>query len=256
MAVSLQKASMWKRISAFMFDFIVTIMFTMGFATVINVFCDYDQKAADLNAYYTKYEEFYGIYFDISEEDFNQLTTEQQGVYQEANKALQNDAGFQKASKNILTLMILMYCGGALIALLLWYFVIPLFFGYGRTMGKKIFGLAVIRTNCVKASTPVLFIRAVVGFYAIEIMAPLALLSMGLVGMIAAGLVVVLQIFVMITTHTNSSIHDLLSDTVVVDFASQQIFDKQEDLLHFMQEEHNKAVEKAEYGRLSNNQTN
>ena len=262
MSVSLQKASLWKRISAFMFDAIVTIMLAMGFASVINVFCGYDQKAAELNAYYTQYEEIYGIDFNISEEDFNQLTTEQQALYTEANLAMKSDEGFQKVSQAIFSLTILMYGGGALGAFVVWYFAIPLFFGYGRTMGKKIFGLAVIRTNCVKASAPVLFIRTVVGMYAIETMMPLALLimigfgMMGIVGLITIGLLGILQIWVMISTQTNSSIHDLLTDTVVVEFMSQQIFDTQEDLMHFMQEEHAKAVENAEYDRFQNNQTN
>ena len=260
MAVSLQKANFWKRISAFMFDIIVTVMLTMGFATVINVFCGYDQKASELNAYYAHYEETYGIDFDISKEDFNKLSTEQQDVYTEAKKALQNDKDFQDAYRAIFSLTMLMYGGGALLAFLLWYFVIPLFFGYGRTMGKRIFGLAVIRTNCVKVSTPVLFIRTVIGMYAIETMMPLSLLimiafdMMGIVGLITIGLLGILQLWVLISSKTNSSIHDLLTDTVVVEFMSQQIFDTQEDLIHFVQEEHNKNVEKAEYDRLQNNQ--
>jgi uncharacterized RDD family membrane protein YckC len=256
MSISLQKANFWKRISAFMFDIIVTIMLTMGFATVINVFCGYDQKTADLNAYYTQYEETYGIDFNISEEDYAQLTTEQQQVYMDANKAMQQDAGFQKASQVIFNLTMLMYGGGALAGYIVWYFVIPLFFGYGRTMGKRIFGLAVIRTNCVKVSAPVLFIRTVVGMFAIETMMPLALLimiwfnMMGIVGLITIGLLGILQVWVLISTKTNSSIHDLLTDTVVVEFMSQQIFDTQEDMLHFVQEEHAKAVENAEYDRF------
>ena len=227
MAVSLQKANFWKRISAFMFDIIVTVMLTMGFATVINVFCGYDQKASELNAYYAHYEETYGIDFDISKEDFNKLSTEQQDVYTEAKKALQNDKDFQDAYRAIFSLTMLMYGGGALLAFLLWYFVIPLFFGYGRTMGKRIFGLAVIRTNCVKVSTPVLFIRTVIGMYAIETMMPLSLLimiafdMMGIVGLITIGLLGILQLWVLISSKTNSSIHDLLTDTVVVEFMSQ-----------------------------------
>lgn len=127
-------------------------------------------------------------------------------------------------------------------------------------MGKKIFGIAVIRTNCVKVSTPVLFIRTVIGMYAIETMMPLALLimiwfnMMGIVGLITIGLLGILQVGVMITTHTNSCIHDLLTDTVVVEFMSQQIFDTQEDLMQFVQEEHAKEVENAEYDRFQNNQ--
>ena len=150
--------------------------------------------------------------------------------------------------------------GGALAGYIVWYFVVPLFFGYGRTMGKRIFGLAVIRTNCVKVTAPVLFIRTVVGMFAIETMMPLALLimiyfnMMGIVGLITIGLLGILQVWVLISTKTNSSIHDLLTDTAVVEFMSQQIFDTQEDLLHYVQEEHAKAVENAEYDRFQNNQ--
>jgi uncharacterized RDD family membrane protein YckC len=260
MAVSLQKANFWKRISAFMFDIIVTVMLTMGFATIINVFSGYDQKTADLNAYYTQYEETYGIDFDISEEDFNKLSPEQQAVYTDANKALQNDKSFQDAYKSMFSLTMLMYGGGALAAFLVWYFVIPLFFGYGMTLGKKIFGLAVIRTNLVKASNPVLFIRTIIGMFAIETMMPLALLTMisfnmmGIVGLITIALLEILQVAMLIVTRTNSSIHDLLADTVVVDFASQQIFDTQKDLIQYQQEEHAKAVENAEYDRFQNKQ--
>ena len=260
MSVSLQKANFWKRISAFMFDIIVTIMLSMGFATVINVFCDYDQKAADLDAYYAHYEEVYGIDFDIADEDFNQLSAEQKALYTEANRALKNDAGFQDTYQDMFALTMLMFGGGSLTAFILWYFVVPLFFGYGRTMGKRIFGLAVIRTNCVKVSAPVLLIRTTVGMYAIETMLPLSLLimigfdMMGIVGLITIGLLGILQLWVLISSKTNSSIHDLLTDTVVVEFMSQQIFDTQEDLIHFVQEEHAKQVENAEYDRFQNNQ--
>ena len=55
-------------------------------------------------------------------------------------------------------------------------------------------------------------------------------------------LLFVLQIGVMIATKTNSSIHDLLSDTVVVDFACQQIFDTEEELIAYKQAQHEKEV--------------
>ena len=62
-----------------------------------------------------------------------------------------------------------MHGGGTFLAFLVWYFILPLLFGYGRTLGKKIFGLAVIRTNLVKVSNPVLFVRTIVGMFAIGI---------------------------------------------------------------------------------------
>ena len=60
----------------------------------------------------------------------------------------------------------------------------------------------------------------------------------------------ILQVAMLIVTKTNSSIHDLLADTVVVDYVSQQIFETQEDLIKARQEEHAKAVENAEYDRF------
>ncbi len=256
MSVTLQKASFWKRISAYLFDFIIAIMLTLAFATGINVASGYDKKAEKLDNYYSYYEEIYGIDFDISEEEYEKLSAEEKANYDQANEALNNDSGFQDAHQDIFYLTLLMFGGGNFLAILLWYFVIPLFFGYGRTLGKKIFGIAVVRSNCVKVSNPVLFIRAIVGLYAIETMMPLALLimiwfdMMGIVGLITIGLLLILQIAMLIVTQTNSSIHDLLTDTVVVDYASQQIFDTQEDLLSYQEEEHAKAVEQADYNRI------
>ena len=75
---------------------------------------------------------------------------------------------------------------------------------------------------------------------------------MGIVGLITIGLLGILQIAMLISTPTRSSIHDLLTDTAVVDFMSQQIFDTQDDMLHFVQEEHAKEVENADYDRFQN----
>ncbi len=258
MSFTLQKASFWKRISAFLFDFIITVMLALGFSTGITAVCNYDQKTAELNAYYTQYEETYGIDFNISQEDFDKLTDAERQVYNDAQKALNNDKGFQETYQDIFYLTLLMHGGGTFLAFLVWYFILPLLFGYGRTLGKKIFGLAVIRTNLVKVSNPVLFVRTIVGMFAIETMMPLALLTMinfnmmGIVGLITIALLGILQVAMLIVTKTNSSIHDLLADTVVVDYVSQQIFETQEDLIKARQEEHAKAVENAEYDRFQN----
>lgn len=256
MSFSIQKANFWKRISAFMFDIIILVMLSFGFATGITALSDYDKKSEAVKSYYAHYEEVYGVDFNITEEDFNALTDAEKQVFHDANKALQNDSGFQKATQNLFYLTMLIFGGGIFLSYVLWYFILPLFFGYGRTLGKKIFGLAVIRTNGVKASNPVLFIRITVGMFAIETLMPLSMLIMiwfdlmGIVGLITIGLLALLQIGVLIYTKTNSSIHDLLTDTVVVDFVSQQIFETQDELLAYQQEEHKKSVEKAEYDRL------
>ena len=241
-----------------MFDAIILVMLSFGFATGITALSNYDKKSESVKSYYSHYEEVYGVDFDITEEDFEKLTDEAKQVFQDAYKALQEDVGFQKATQKLFYLTLFIFSAGIFLSYLLWYFILPLFFGYGRTLGKKIFGLAVIRTNGVKASNPVLFIRIAVGMFAMETLLPLSMLvmiwfdMMGVIGLITIGLIALLEIGVLIYTKTNSSIHDLLTDTVVVDYVSQQIFETQDDLLAYQQEEHKKSVKKAEYDRLEN----
>jgi uncharacterized RDD family membrane protein YckC len=133
-----------------------------------------------------------------------------------------------------------------LVTHLILFFAVPLFFKNGQTLGKKMFGLGVMRTNFTKLTSPILFARSIVGLYAMETMAPLLFTVMifygmlGGVGVITIGLIFALQILVMSVTKTNSSIHDLLADTVVIDFASQKIFDTEEELAAY------KAAEQAE----------
>jgi uncharacterized RDD family membrane protein YckC len=57
-------------------------------------------------------------------------------------------------------------------------------------------------------------------------------------------LLFILQIFVLIYTKNNSSIHDLLADTVVVEFSTQEIFESVDELHERIKEE--KAREAAE----------
>ena len=89
--------------------------------------------------------------------------------------------------------------------------------------------------------------------YAIETMFPLFLLAMlyfnlmGGVALITIGLLFVLQVAVLIVSKNNSSIHDLLSDTVVVEFASQRIFETQEALEEFIKEQQAIEAQNAAY---------
>ena len=51
----------------------------------------------------------------------------------------------------------------------------------------------------------------------------------------------------MISTPTNSLIHDLLANTVVVDYASQMIFETREDMIHYKEKIHAEMAAKQEY---------
>ena len=173
--------------------------------------------------------------------------------YETAADALEKDENVLATYSVIVSLSLVILSFSVLLGILSIYFIVPLFFKNGQTLGKKIFGLAVIRSNLVKVSTPVLFARTLFGMYAIETMFPLFLLAMlyfnlmGGVALITIGLLFVLQVAVLIVSKNNSSIHDLLSDTVVVEFASQRIFETQEALEEFIKEQQAIEAQKAAY---------
>ncbi len=253
MALSIQKANFWKRISAYLFDTIVTVMIAVGIAALLSVALQYDKTNDELKSYYTEYEIQYGVDFDATQEELNELTEEQRANYDAAVKAFTKDARVLKVYQKAFFLSLVIVSIGLLLAIVAVHFIIPLFFKNGQTLGKKIFGVAIMRSNCVKVSNPVLFIRAVFGLYAIETMFPIALIMMlyfgllGSVGAITVLLLCALQIGVLIATKHHAAIHDLLTDTVVVDVASQRIFQTQEEMLTFKQAEHAEETAKKEY---------
>ena len=251
--LTLQKANFWKRISAYLFDIILTVPLAIGFASLLSAVVGYDKHQEQLQSYYTEYEQTYGVDFDISEEDYNKLTEDEKLKYETAADALEKDENVLATYSVIVSLSLVILSFSVLLGILSIYFIVPLFFKNGQTLGKKIFGLAIVRSNLVKVSTPVLFARTLFGMYAIETMFPLFLLAMlyfnlmGGVALITIGLLFVLQVAVLIVSKNNSSIHDLLSDTVVVEFASQRIFETQEALEEFIKEQQAIEAQKAAY---------
>lgn len=265
-SIPLQKANFWKRISAWLLDFILLTIVATGLAAVVSAVLNYDgvfaTYSAKIESYYDEYESKYGIDLNITEEQYNALSPEEKttfdAVAKEASNALAADVEAQRLYQMLYNLTIVIVAISLFFSCLILYFIVPLFFSHGQTLGKKIFGLAVMRTNCVKASNPVLFIRAMIGLYAMETMVPVLMILMiyfgmlGLTGVIVLLLLFVLQVGVLIATKTNSSIHDLLTDTVVIDFASQEVFDTEEDLIARKQQLHEEEVAQSEYDRLGN----
>ncbi len=253
MALTLQKANFWKRISAWLLDFILLAVLSVGGMALTGVIFNYDAHAAELTAYQKEYEDAYGVDFEITQDDFAKLTQEQKDKYNDVLGEFSKDERVIKTHNTLFYMTIAMMSVGLFIGVLVVEFIVPLFLRNGQTVGKKVFGLAVMRTTCVRLTDQVLFIRALFGKYIIETMFPAVLLLMiyygaiDIVGTITIILLLILQIGVLIATQTNSAIHDLLTDTVVVDMASQQIFDTEEDLLAYKQEQHAQEVARKEY---------
>ena len=132
-------------------------------------------------------------------------------------------------------------------------FIVPLWLGNGQTLGKKIFGIALMRQDGVKITPLMLFARTILGKYTLETMIPVLIVIMllfqmiGLIGTLIIGLILLLQVILLIATRTNSALHDLLACTVAVDMASQMMFDSPEALLEYQKRISAEKANRAEY---------
>ena len=254
---SLQKAGTWQRVSAYLFDMILTVMIIVGAAAALSAILGYNDYSKQLEDYTNQYAQEYGIELDITQEEYDALSDEDKELYQQANKAFGKDAAIQELYEKMFSTAVSIASLSTLSTYLILYFAIPLIFGNGQTLGKKIFNLAVVRTNCVKISGPVLFTRSILGQCVIETMVPILLVFMLLFGVIGGAgplvilLLLVLQVVMIAITPTHSAIHDLLADTAVVEYSSQMIFASEEELIAYKKAEHEKLVsQNHDFGRL------
>ena len=252
---------MGKRISAFLFDVIIWFTLVVGLAWAIFAIADYDKYANGYQElkekYITEYETDYGIELDITEEEREALSSEERERYNEAtaaaNKAFGKDAEAAYNYGMMINVLMVTLSLSILISYLVLEFAIPLFLGNGQTLGKKIFGVAVMYTSGIKLNAVGLFVRTVLGKYAVETMVPImiALLvllgSMGIVGIIVLALLAVFELGLIILNKTRPLLHDALAMTVTVDMASQMIFDSNEQLIEYKKKVHAEAANKKDY---------
>lgn len=239
MVYDLQKAGLWKRIAAWMFDAILTGILAVGFALVLSWLLGYDGYSQAVEASYAKYEQEYGVVFDISQEEYQAMSEEARQNYDAVYQMLIADETVLYNYNMVINLTMIISSVGILLAVLLWELVIPLWLGNGQTLGKKIFSLCLVRQDGVKLNNLQLFARTILGKYTIDIMIPVYVLlltfwgTIGLTGTIILFALTAAQLLCMILSRTNSTIHDLLAGTVVVDITSQMIFRTTEDLIAF-----------------------
>ena len=254
MRFEIQRADFWKRISAFLFDFIMIGIVVVGAAVLMSTVLRYDYYSDIAEEVEAEYAEKYGINPNLSSTEFNALTDEEKAPYIACDEARQKDERLIVAYNIMFNLALLITSVSILIGYLVMEFAVPLFFKNGQTLGKKAFGLGVMHTNGVRMKGQAHFVRSVIGKCIIEAMVPTYIVLMilfgnlGIVGTAVLVLMLVLQIFAIATTRTRSSIHDLISDTVVVDLASQLVFESVDELMAYKTRIHEEEVKnKREY---------
>jgi uncharacterized RDD family membrane protein YckC len=236
---TLQKASLSKRIAAWMFDGIMTAILAIGLGLLLSAVLGYDRYSDDLNAAYEKYETQYGVTFEISYEEYEAMTQAEKDNYDAAYDALIADEEAVYAYNMTVNLTLSIVTLSLLVAILLWDLVVPLFLNNGQTLGKKIFSLCLVRNDGVKANNLQLVARTLLGKYVVETMIPVLIVLMILVGMIGAtGTFILLallaaQFACIAISRNNCAIHDMMAGTVVVDIHSQAIFNSTEELIAY-----------------------
>lgn len=233
----IQKASFGKRTAAWLFDGIMVGILAVAFGVLLSWLLGYDGYSRTLEEAYTHYETQYGVTFEMTLEQYEAMTEAEQANYNAAYEALVADGEAMQAYNMMISLTMVIVSIGILLALVLWEFIMPLWLGHGRTLGKKIFGLCLVRSDGVKMNTMQLFTRSILGKYSIETMIPvlIALMifwgTMGVLGPVVLFALGAGQLASVLFTRHNCAIHDLLAGTVVVDYASQTIFKSTGDLI-------------------------
>ncbi len=249
---NLQKANVGKRIIAAVFDGIMLTIVAVALATLFSSVLGYDGYMQTVDEAYATYEELYGVTFKISQQEYEAFNQTQRENYDAAYQALSQDETVVYAYNMLLNLTMVILTLAMLLAVLLVEFVVPLLFGNGRTLGKAIFGIAVMHVEGIRINNLQLFARAVLGKFALELMIPLSVVmmiffnSIGVMGLGVLLVLVIAQIVCLVSSRNFSLLHDVMVGTVVVDFASQRIFDSREQLLDYKKSVHAEAVAHAE----------
>ena len=254
MIYDLQKADLWKRISAGLFDLIMLAIVVVGIAWGVSEVVNYDSYVEGLNGCYERYEAEFGIDLDlIGSEEYDKLTESEKAKYEAADEQFKVDEEVLYYHNMCINLMLVIIVISVLIGYLITEFAVPMFIGNGQTLGKKIFGIGVMRYDGVRISPLLLFVRTVLGKCTIETLVPALIIFMILTG--AANIIVLIilvalplaQIVFVLVTHERTLIHDIMGQTVVIDMASQLIFNTPEELLEYKQKVQEEKAQKASY---------
>lgn len=253
MRFEIQRADFWKRISAYLFDLIMVGIIIVGAAAALSAVFKYDYYVGIAEDVEAEYAEKFGVNRDISSEEFDALTEEQKAVYYACDEARQKDERLIVAYNIMMNLALLITSVSILLGFIVMELIVPIFFKNGQTLGKKVFGLGVIHSNGVRLKGQAHFVRSIIGKCVIEAMVPTYIVLMiifgnlGIVGTVVLLLLLGLQIFALASTRTRSAIHDLISDTVVVDLGSQLIFENVDELMAYKTKIHEEEVKNQKY---------
>lgn len=251
--LDLQKASVSRRISAFLLDIIFVAILVTALATAFSFLFGFDRQMETWDERVSYYETEYGVSFDLSASELEEMEEAEREYLEFAYGEFSKDEAAIRAYNLMFALSFVILSLSIFFAIFIWEFLLPLYFKNGQTFGKKVFGIGLMRTDGVKISRLSLFVRAILGKYTVEIMIPIMMILLlvfnvvGIVGIVIIAALLLWQLGMVISTHTNSMIHDAIAVTVAVDMNSQKIFDSAEEMIAYKTRIHAEQAAKKDY---------
>lgn len=248
-----QKANMWKRISAYLVDILLLLLVAVEIAFLLSLMLNFQGTLDQRDGLKTEFEQSYGVDFDITQEDYDKLSDSEKNYLNESYSSYVADSEVSRLDALLFNLSLTIATFSILIAYLLLEFLVPLLFRNGQTLGKKIFGIGVMRIDGVRINTFQLFVRTVLGKCTIETLIPVFLVFlfflnfMPLFSVMGFALLFIIQFVCIVATRYHTPIHELMSATVSVDMSSQTIFDTPEALMEYKKQLHSQEADRADY---------
>lgn len=255
--MDLQKANSWKRIAAWILDIMLLAVLAVGVGFGLSSALGYDEYQQTVQIAYETYAKEYGIDLEMDQSKIDAMSEEERAQYEAKVKAydaaMNADDEVVRAYNMLVNLSLVITTLGILVAYIVLEVVVPGILKNGQTVGKKCFSIGVVRIDGVKLTPVQLFLRTVMGKFAVETMIPVYICvmlfwgSISLVGIVALLLVVVGQIICVAVNPMRLTIHDRMSGTVVVDITSQKIFENTDDLIAYTKRIHAEQAKRQDY---------
>lgn len=246
MVYDFQRASLTKRIPAWILDFILLITLVSGFMWAWSQVIDIAPDTEAMLSIEMQYKEKYDGQLKVSIEEYEKMTEEEIAqkltaeeklkitqTIQKINEELFVNEEYLDAMGRVISKIFSMISLSFLCAYFILEFLIPLWLKNGQTIGKKCFGIALMRKDGIKVTPFMMFTRTILGKCSIELMFPAMLyviLSGSIIALAVCAILFLVQIIVPLATRSKTAIHDLLACTVAVDMSSQMIFDTVEEM--------------------------
>lgn len=264
----LRKTGIVRRASSSLLDVILLVVLATGFMFILSLICNYSDNEKLSTKYFNEWEgfrktyvadvaDYYGYDYQSTGSDYTITKNGEKSSLDALMKSLSDSKGQDAATKGaydaymelpsvekvdlqyryVYNLLFMMTSIGILLSYITLEFIVPIIFKNGQTIGKKVFGICLVRPNCVKITNLSLFARTILGKYAIETMFPVLLVflfifgGLGILALILLAALALLNIVLFFATKNRTPIHDLLACTVAADMRIQMIFQTEDELV-------------------------